>query len=335
MNVMTEDRPNVVSAKQGQRVFWGAIVSSLLFTIVIWLFGQRLNGVTLLPDQGATWYLWKLPNPTFWSQATAWGGYLLHQSFLWGTIFYARKNVGRYTSGLNRINIIALVGNALFVVLHLLQSQIWYDGLAQNVPLQSSEASVVLLLVVVLVMENRRRGLFFGKQAPIGREIVDFFRHYHGYIFAWALTYTFWFHPMVNTPGHLVGFFYMFLLLLQSSLFYTRMHLNRWWTTTLELLVLAHGAVVVSMLRGTGVWAFVLGFLGIFLVTQMHGLKLPSWARWSVLGGYIVAVLVAYGVRRTAVVQDMMFIPVLEYGLVLVLALITGAGLWVYRRATA
>ena len=52
-------------------------------------------------------------------------------------------------------------------------------------------------------------------------------RKYHGYVFAWATVYTFWYHPMENTAGHLIGFFYMFLLLLQGSLFLTRIHINK------------------------------------------------------------------------------------------------------------
>jgi len=52
---------------------------------------------------------------------------------------------------------------------------------------------------------------------------------YHGYFFAWATIYTFWYHPMVSTSGHLIGFLYMFMLLLQGSLFFTRIHINKWW----------------------------------------------------------------------------------------------------------
>ncbi len=315
-----------------QRLFWSGLLFSLLFTVVIGIAGQRLANVVLLPDQGATWYFWKLPAPTVWSRVTAWGGYFLHQLFMWGTIYYAHKHVKQYATGLHSINIIALIGNALFVVLHFVQTQLWYDGLAQDVPLQSAESSVILLLVIVLLMENRRRGLFLGKRAPIRTEIVDFLRHYHGYIFAWAIAYTFWFHPMVNTPSHLVGFFYIFLLLFQGSLFYTRLHLNRWWTVALEMLVLVHGALVVYMLRGTGVWAFILGFLGLFLITQMHGLELPRWGRWGIPGIYLSAVGIAFIGRGTLVIRDMLLIPLLEYGLVLIVALIVGAGLWIYAK---
>lgn len=324
-------KPKKTSERGGQLAFWLAIGTSFLFVFFIWLLGGRLESVALLPDKGATWYFWQLPEPTFWTQATVWAGYVLHQLFMWGTIIYAKRNVRGYTSGLHPINLVALLGNAAFIGLHFVQTQIWYDGLAQNLPLQSSEASVVLLLVMVLLMENRRRGLFFGKKLSFLGGAVDFVRHNHGYVFAWAVAYTFWFHPMVATPSHLVGFLYMFFLMVQGSLFFTRMHLNRYWTVFLELLVLAHGALVVAMLGRDSVWAFVLGFFGIFLISQMHGLKLKPWLRWSALGGYLLLIAIGFYLRGGAVLRDVLFLPVMEYALVFILAGLIAAGLGVRR----
>lgn len=326
-----KSKPKLTLGRRGQLAFWLAISASFLFVLIIWLTGARLERVSLLPDQGNSWYFWKLPAPTFWTQLTAWGGYGLHQLFMWGTIIYAKRNVCGYTSGLHPVNLVALLGNAAFIGLHFLQTHLWYDGLAQNVPLESSEASVVLLLVIVLLMENRRRGLFFGKRVGLLAGTADFMRRNHGYVFAWATVYTFWFHPMVATPGHLVGFLYMFFLMVQSSLVFTHIHLNRYWTVLLELFVLAHGALVVTMLGRDSVWAFVLGFFGIFLVTQMHGLKLKPWLHSSVLGGYLLLVTVGIYLRGGAVLRDMLLLPVMEYALVFLLAALIALGLGLGR----
>src|SRR6185503_9106697 len=113
---------------------------------------------------------------------------------------------------LHRVNVIALAANAFFIGLHFVQTHIWYDGLAQDVSIFSSQGSVIVLLVWVLLMENPRRGLFFGKKVKFSETVIRFARKYHGYFFAWAAVYTFWYHPMVSTPGHLVGFMYMFML---------------------------------------------------------------------------------------------------------------------------
>ncbi|MFD2348765.1 hypothetical protein ACFSTC_04155 [Nonomuraea ferruginea] len=138
---------------------WGVVASAAL-TGLVWLAGQRLAGIALLPDQGASWYYWKLPEPTVWTRLSAWLGYAAHQVAFWGLIYYAQTRVRRYTGGLHRVNVVALAVNFGFILLHQAQTQVFYDGLAQDVSIFSSQASVVLLLIVVLLMENRRRGLF-------------------------------------------------------------------------------------------------------------------------------------------------------------------------------
>ena len=187
------------------------ILFSLAFTALIAWAGGRLDAIELLPDQGDGWYYWKLPEPTFWTHFSAWGLYLAHQLTFWGLIYYAQKYVRRYSTGLKPVNLVALSATALFIVLHFIQTHIWYDGLAQDVSVFSSQNSVIVLLVWVLLMENNRRGLFFGKKLPVGKEIVRWARTYHGYFFSWATIYTFWFHPLVSTPGHLIGFLYIVL----------------------------------------------------------------------------------------------------------------------------
>ncbi|SES87659.1 hypothetical protein SAMN05421811_101617 [Nonomuraea wenchangensis] len=312
------------------RVLIIGVAASAALTGLVWLLGQRLQGIALLPDQGASWYYWKLPEPTVWTRVSAWLCYAAHQIAFWWLIHRAQTRVRRYTSGLHRLNVTALAVNTGFVVLHLLQTQLFYDGLAQDVSIFSSQGSVILLLVAVLLMENRRRGLFLGRPAPIKQEIVAFARRYHGYLFSWAAVYTFWYHPMESTTGHLIGFMYMFLLLLQGSLFLTRAHTNRWWTLALELAVAAHGTLVAVMNSGPdGMWPmFLFGFLGVFIVTQMHGLGLGRGTRWALAVAYAAGALVVYGLRgdlagASAVVR----IPAIEYLLVGVLAVLLWLGL--------
>ncbi len=309
-------------------VLWGVVASAVL-TGLVWVAGQRLQGVELLPDQGASWYYWKLPEPTVWTRLSAWLGYAGHQLALWGVIYYAQTRVRRYTSGLHRVNVVALAVNFGFILLHQVQTQVFYDGLAQDVSIFSSQGSVVLLLVVVLLMENRRRGLFAGRPAPISAGVVDFARRYHGYLFSWAAVYTFWYHPMETTSGHLIGFFYMFLLLLQGSLFLTRAHTNRWWTLTLELLVAAHGTLVAVMSTGPGgLWPmFLFGFLGVFILTQMHGLGLGIRTRWTLAAGYAAAVVAVYAVRGWGSLDEVVRIPAIEYLLVALLAALLWGGM--------
>jgi hypothetical protein len=155
-----------------------------LLTGLVWLAGQSLD-VTFLPDRGASWYYWKLPEPTAWTRLSAWLGYAAHQIFSWAFIWYAQTRIRRYTGDLKTVNVAALAMNLGFVALHLVQTQLFYDGIAQDVSIFSSQGSVVLLLVVVLLMENRRRGLVAGKRVPLPEAVTDFARRYHGYLFSW------------------------------------------------------------------------------------------------------------------------------------------------------
>ena len=315
----------------GRRTLWLGILASVVLTGLIWLWGGIPARVPKLPDQGALWYYWKLPAPTFWSRATAWGFYLAHQLAVWGAIWWAQRSRLRYTSLLQPANYALLAINAAFIALHFVQTYIWYDGLAQDTPIWSSQAAVVVLLVVVLIMETPRRGLFFGRGVPFRQEFVRVVRRYHGYFFAFAAVYTFWFHPMEASWGHLIGFFYMFLLLLQSALIFNRTHLNRWWTFTLEFLVLPHG-VIVAWLQGKGLWPmFLFGFAGILLLTQLHGLGLGRWAKRAVYLSFLLAVLAVYGLtdRGFGRLDEIIRIPLIDYALVLVLYGLYLGGAWI------
>lgn len=325
------------------RAMWIGVVFAFVFTGIIYLAGSALDPVraTLLPDQGASWYYWKLPEPTLASRLSVWGLYIAHQVSLWGLIWYAQTRVKKYTTGLHRVNVIALGVNALFIGLHFIQSHIWYDGLAQDVSIFSSQGSVILMLIWIMLMENNRRGMFFGKKLPIGKRIIQFARKYHGYVFSWAIIYTFWYHPMETTPGHLMGFFYMFLLMLQGSLFLTRIHVNKWWMVTQEVMVLAHGAVVAYIQQQAyaeqgeirSIWPmFFFGFFAVFVLTQMYGLNLKRWMRWGIFALFGVLVFLAYNGRELFTLNEIVRIPAIYYLCVFILALLIGGGLWLYER---
>ena len=328
-------KSNESAMRSASKAQWLGIGFSFGFTLLIWLLGSRLDQIQLLPDTGPAWYYWRLPQPNFLSRLSAWGLYALHQLTIWGLLYYAQTRVGRYSKKLQSFHYWTMGANALFVVLHLVQTHLLYDGLAQDVAVWSSQGSVILLLVVVLLMENSRRGLFWGKKVPISRAIVDVAKRYHGYIFSWAIIYTFWFHPMVATSGHLIGFFYMFLLMLQGSLFYTPAHLNRTWTTILEGLVLVHGTLV-AVMNANGLWPmFFFGFLGIFVITQMHGLKLSRLARWIILTGYIGAALLIYSTNGITSIHQITWIPIIEYLAVFLVAALIWLGIKLFGKPIA
>ena len=301
------------------KIFWLGILIALVFTGLIGVLGSRLNSVELLPDQGASWYYWKLPTKEFWPQLTAWSFYIIHQVSIWLLIYVAQfKDIKK--RNLRRAQIIIV--NVFFVALHIVQTHIWYDGLAQDVPVFSSQGSVIIMLILILIMENDRRGLFFGKKIGGFNSVKAFIKKYHGYFISWALIYTFWYHPTVSTPGHLVGFFYMFLLFIQLSLLYTPVHMNKYWKFVLEVGVLFHGTIV-AIYQGNGMWPmFCFGFATMLVVTQIYGIDLPKWARLLVQGIYIAGVIIVFGgftgIKTISQVHQITWIPIIEYALVFV-----------------
>lgn len=279
---------------------WAALFASLAFSALIWWGNASLAEWRLAQREpgGPRIYPWQLAEPGFWSRATAWLGYALHQVAVWALIWRAQQAGLRFTRGLKPVNVAMLGVTAGFVLLHFAQTQLFYDGLAQDVPEWTAMWSVILLLLVVVLVENRRRGLVFGWRAGgFMGEAGDIARHYHGYYFAWATIYTFWYHPMVFTSGHALGFFYMFLLFTQGALLYTRAHLNRWWTAALEALVIVHG-VVVALMNVDGLWTmFGFGLAGIFFATQSWGLGLARRTSMLLFAAYVAGVAAYYAAR--------------------------------------
>lgn len=306
-------------------LFLVAVFVSILLTVGIWLLDPLLDRFPHLPDQGPSWYYWKLPQPEVLSRITGWTGYILHQLFVWLCVcaFIKSKSSG---GKVMKINIIALTGNLFFILLHLLQTHLFYDGLAQDVPIWTSQYSVIGMLMIILIMLVPRRGIFFGKMRTLPDKIRGFFRQYHGYYISWALVFTFWFHPMDGDGQLLLGFFYMFLLFLQFSFAGTYIHFKISWITLLEVFVTFHGTIV-ALLNNQPFWTmFCFGFLFMFIVTQVHGLTGNRIIRTGAVVLYIAGVVIAYYFRGYGKIYEITFIPFILYGAAFVLAVIVGIG---------
>jgi len=269
------DQPTQSSTIHYQH-WWGLAAIALLMGL-IGLVAPYGAHIEFAEDKGAFDYYWKLPERDYWASLSAWTLYAMHQLAIWVIIYKAQHAKLTYSNKLHPLNLWAMGVNGLFILLHIAQTKWGYDGLAQDVHEGTALLSVVFMLLIIFIMENDRRGLFFGKKAPGMKTQGSMLRKYHGYYFAWATTYTFWYHPIETTAGHLFGFFYMFMLFLQGSLFLTKFHVNRWWTVTLETFFIFHGATVAYFaIKEEGVqWStFLFGGFGIFIVTHMHGLGL-------------------------------------------------------------
>ncbi len=303
-----------------KKIFGISLITAVGIIILTAVFGGLLNDIVLLEDQGASWYYWKLPSRELMPMLTAWLGYLLHQIFIWYGIYKLKSTRDK------KWNKRLLVINVVFVFLHFVQTHIWYDGLAQDVPVFSSQGSVIGMLVLILIMENKRRGIIFGRSFKGFDRVQKFIREYHGFYIAWAITYTFWYHPMVSTSAHLVGFFYLFILFIQSSMAYTKIHTNTYWKFILEVLVLFHGTTV-AVGQANDMWPmFGFGFAFIAVFTQIYSLKLDKRVNFLIQVLYIIGALIVFGggIANKSIgdIHQIIWIPFVEYALVFILVFI-------------
>jgi hypothetical protein len=323
------------------------IVFLAVILSVIWaagVFQWNVDGVYINftdprfpPDRGASWYYWQVIKPTIPDYVTPWICYFAHQFTVWAIIYKAQYDKSHFSPKLRRFNFELLAVNGFFHLVHLAQTHIWYAALAQTVTVWSSQASVIAILIFVLIIQNERRGLFFGQRIPLPKSVVRLVSKYHAYVFAWGAIYTFWYHPMENTLGHLLGFAYTGLLMLQGSLIYTPIHCNKYWILVLELWVLLH-APTISAQKNDGGWAlFTFGFLIVAAVTQIF--VLPIWPSgkkwfWVRLIPLLIVLGVAFAIFDTVLplsgIYKITFIPIAEWGLVF---LETGI-IWVVFRTT-
>lgn len=298
-------------------IFMGVFISALL-TAIIGITATNLSGFPIVGRTGiAFYYPWQLREPSAIAQLTAWSGYLLHNIIAWVIIYLAQREKPKFRDNLHGFNWAMIATHAIFIILHILQTQLFYDGLAQDVPEVTAQGSVALMLIFIILFETPRRGLIFGKKFKFREGFVQIVRKYHGYLFAWATIYTFWYHPTEGTWGHLMGFLYMFMLFVQSALIFNRAHLNRWWTFSLEAFVVIHGTVV-AIFQGNGLWPmFAFGFGAMIVLTQMYGLGLNTWTKRGLAIGFLTIVVTYYAlVGNIARLNEVIRIPVIDYAVI-------------------
>ena len=338
MAVRTELKIPSETVKAKQNNAWRQDEQGLAIGLSICVFlvllvravSDRLAAVPHLPDAGAMWYYWILPEPTTLTRLTVWLLYLSHQVLHWAMVYYGQNSV-KYSHTLRPFNYWMVGMNIFFVVMHLLQTHTTYDSLAQDTHILAALGSVAVMLIWVLLMENNRRGLFFGYAFPFPKDLVEFSRKYHGYYFSWAIVYNFWYHPMEGTMAHLSGLLYKFILLTQSCLIMTPIHRNKYWTTALEFMVLLHGTTVSLYSNPEMCGMFLFGCGIIFVVSQVHGLGLSYAGKSAVILLMTIGCLVFYSQGNFYKITEIFRIAVMDYVGVFLLAGI----LWCVKKCCA
>ena len=309
---------------QNQNQTWklilGGVLASAALTAVIGITAASLTRFEIVGPTVPFAYPWRLAAHSDMARLTAWLGYILHNLSVWLLIWAAKREKPKYSNGLRWFNW-ALIGvNVIFALLHVVQTQLWYDGLAQDVPEVTALGAVAVMLMIIIILETPRRGLIFGGKFKFHTAFIGIVKKYHGYFFAWAIIYDYWYHPTANTFGHLMGFYYNFLIIAQSALIFNRAHLNKYWTFFLEAFVLIHG-VAVAIFQGQAFWQmFAFGFGAMIILTQMYGLGLSTWTKRGLAVGFIVVTVGTYAyMGRLGALNEVIRIPVIDYLFIFVL----------------
>jgi len=284
---------------QPRRLFTLSLLVAAGLTGLILALDPLLDSVPHPPDRGPWWYFWRLAEPTFLSRASAWIGYGLHQISLWIVlILLARKPAvpGRVSP----LNVAALLVNLFFVLLHILQTHLFYDGLAQDVPVWTSQWSVIIMLIIVIYQATPLRGFILGKRLPWNQRGLRLSHRFHGFYISWAL--------------------------IQLSFARTEIHLSLAWIVLLELLVGIHGPAIAiqKMIAGgegaaagfgPGTWImFLSGFLFMFAFTGQYGLRWSRPLRALVIVAYLALVVGLFAWWDLGRLYMVTFIPVALYG---------------------
>ena len=296
------------------KYIWIGVFASAALTAIIGITAASLTRFEIVGHTVPFVYPWRLVERSDMARLTAWLGYILHNLLAWGIIWYARREKPKYSTDLRWFNWAMVAVNVVFSLLHIVQTQLFYDGLAQDMPEITALGSVALMLIFIIILETPRRGLIFGKKFKFHQGFMEIIKRYHGYIFSWAIIYDYWYHPTVDTVGHLMGFYYNFLIIAQSILLFNRAHLNKWWTFFLEAFVLIH-AVAVAVFQGQEMWSmFAFGFGAMVVLTQMYGLDLNTWVKRGLAAVFVAAVVTSYGIMgRFNQINEVIRIPILDY----------------------
>ena len=125
-------------------------------------------------------------------------------------------------------------------------------------------------------------------------------------------------------------FLYRRIAFTGQSIFFTRFHLNRKWTLLLEMWVIVHSTIV-ALECPQNIWSmFFFGFLGIFIITQMHGLNFTTLQKWVFTLLYLAGASVVAIQRGALFYTELPRIALIDYCGIFILAGI----LWLITKFT-
>ncbi len=320
--------------KKENKIFMWAIFIVLLISLLPIVLDPIVSDQPLALKNGPFDYFWQLKERSSSIMIMVWFWFLVH--FFGNALLFQLRRADNNLKKMqfSQYNIYLLLFNGSLILIHILHSVIFYDMFAQDFPSYTSQISVIIMLVILLLIQNSKRGFIFGIKLQ-NQKALNLLYKIHGPIFLLALTYTLWFHSFINTIGHIVGFFYMYLLFIQVSYTGTKIHYNGKWVAFLEAFVLFHGTSVAIFNQNSSLWSmFFFGFLFMFIASQMYSFTKNKTLIVTISIMYLILTITYYFSTSIININEIIRIPVIEYGLALIIYFILCSYLYIKSKST-
>ncbi len=292
---------------------------ALFLPLLSYVVNDQVMDVTLGVKTGPFDYLWKLAYRNNTHMQVIYIAAFVHYVGNAILIMLRRRDTVFKKVEFTTYNIMLLTFNLIMILSHIILSIKYFDMLAQDYPSYTAQATVVLMLIILLLIQNSKRGFIFGYKLKNTRALNVLYK-IHGPIFLFALVYTLWYHPFVATLGHLFGFMYMYLLFIQISFTHTKIHYDTRWVGLLEAFVLIHGFAVAYFISETNLVAmFVFGFGVMITSTIIYSFSKNKAGNIAIFVLLLVIAIVYYQTVGISRINEIVRIPVIEYGGALVI----------------
>lgn len=299
--------------KKEKKYFIISIILAFITACTAIILDPIISDVVLAPKTGSFDYLWKLNDRRTVIMVLVWFWFIIQ---IVGNVLIfnkRRKDSELKRNSFSKYNQQLLIFNGIMIIIHIIHSILFYDMFAQDFPSYTSQIAVIIMLVILLIMQSPSRGFILGYKLP-NNAAINLLYKIHGPLFLLALTYTLWYHPFINTSGHIVGFFYMYLLFIQVGFTGTKIHYNRKWVAFLEAFVLFHGTSVAIFVQESSLWSmFFFGFLFIFIFSQLYSFTSNRKIIISLTLIYILGTIFYYANTNIINLNEVIRIPLIEY----------------------
>ena len=190
-----------------------------------------------------------IKHPNTLSHLFIWSLYISHQVFHWSMLYYAQNYLKQSSRKIHPFHYWMAGMNLVFVLLHLIQTHVTYDGLVCSHLIHDHSLLWILWFILALsihIVESDRRGFFLCYSFFHSPKLVKFAKKTLWLLFSAVILFNFWNYPLdVNHNSGLVVQVLELFFIAYSCLARTSFHENKYWLLWLEISAMQFGYPVI------------------------------------------------------------------------------------------